>query len=183
MKRQLLVLIACFLAILGMSSAHAEDPAIFWDEAGNIHLFTNSEAELNFAWGWAQMRDNTKLLLDVIAKEEPVASAMPFDMDEEQYQLFADGMTGFLNRRLDTLSLEHQALLPLESRDVLRLQKAALGEWRIIFLHHPEFQKAGTGQLGVPKIVIDKKVEAVDRAVLMEDFRMLELLAPLSQNE
>lgn len=180
MKRQALVLVICFLAMLVVSTTQAEDPAIFWDEDGNVHLFTNSEAELNFAWGWAQMRDNTQVLLNAIETRRQSSSVMASETDEANYQYFADGMTGFLNRRLETISPTYQALLPLQANDVVALKDAALGEWIDIYLHQNGFQGVGTSSLGYPQIVVDKKVEAVDRAVLMEDFRMLELLLPLN---
>jgi len=179
MKKHFLALIICFLVALGMSTAQAEDPAIFWDEAGNVHLFTNSDAELHFAWGWAQMRANTKLLLNTIEAARQDSSVMASEADEASYQYFADGMTGFLNRRLETISPAHQAMLPLQAMDVAALQEAALGEWIDIYLHEDGFQDVGTSSLGYPMILASKKVEAVARDVLMEDFRMLELPLPL----
>jgi len=188
MKRHWFIKFICVVAVLGLSITQAEnsinkDPAIFWDEAGNIHLFTNSEAELHFAWGWAQMRDNTKLLLNTIQSERQNVAKMVPEAQAENYQFFADGMTGFLNRRLDTLTPAHRAMLPLQSADVMSLMSSELGGWRDVYLHQSDFLGAGTSSLGFPQFTVDNTVLAVDRVDLMGNFEMLELLAPLSQNE
>ena len=185
-KLALLVCFALYLSI-GFADNHtynsANDPAIFWDEVGNVHIFANSEAELHFAWGWAQMRDNTKILLDTIQNERTSTIEQLDTSQIDNYQLFADGMTGFLNRRLETVSPEHQALLPLQASDIFALQYASLGESLDVYLHTDGFQGAGTSSLGYPNLAVSKKVEAVSREVLMEDFRQLELLLPLTPNE
>ncbi len=175
-----IVIILALCAVSGFSHANSDDPAIFWDNEGNVHIFTTSEAELNFAWGWAQMRDNTELLLDTIQNERASTIEQIDASQVENYQLFADGMTGFLNRRLETVSPAHKALLPLQASDIFALQNASLSEWTTVFLHADGFQGAGTSSLGYPNLAVSKQVEAVSREVLMEGFRQLELLLPLN---
>lgn len=65
MRRALLtVLLAGIVGVAWCGASCARASEILWDEWGVPHIYAESEADLMYAWGWAQMQSHGNLLLE-----------------------------------------------------------------------------------------------------------------------
>ncbi len=147
LKTLALLLLAGLLGIAGSCGPTTQtETEILWDVWGVPHIFADSNEELYFAFGWAQMHNHGDLilrlygeargrsaeywgeslleqdvLLHTLGLPEIASIWMQAQSPEAQgwLQSFADGMNDYAEANPEAISPEVQPVLPVQPKDVL----------------------------------------------------------------
>ena len=146
MKIHLLAAFATLSLITASCSRSEDAPAqIAWDTWGVPHISANSEEELFFAQGWAQMQNHANLILDLYGsargkgaeywgaeklENDLLIHTMGFSELADQWEnkqdpqtrkifkSFIDGMNAYAEAYPDQIDAKNKAVLPLTTKDL-----------------------------------------------------------------
>jgi acyl-homoserine-lactone acylase len=136
-----------FIGIFLTGSLFAQEPtSIFWDDWGVPHIYANSEKELFFSFGYAQMKSHGPLILKLYGKSRGRAAeywgesyiesdilihtlgfpdkAIDFLNKQpktfrDNLESFANGINVYVNNSGDEISEDFKKVLPIVPEDIL----------------------------------------------------------------
>ena len=147
MKQALiLVFLACIL--LSGSGIRNKDagPEILWDNYGVPHIYSNSNQEMYYAFGWAQMNNHADLMLKLYAQARgrsaeyfgkdylesdrkillfdlPGIASTIYQQKDKEYKSYLDafvkGINDFAEKNPEAIGEKFRQVLPVTAQDVL----------------------------------------------------------------
>ncbi len=146
-----------FILILLLSScdnkASENEAEIIWDTWGVPHIYANTEADMYYAFGWAQMQNHADLILELYAEARGSASeyfggeyierdrlARLFNLqdsaaaqynrftetDREHLDAFTKGLNDYANANMGSIADRVRAVLPVTAIDVMAHSKRVM---------------------------------------------------------